>query len=317
MPTDYTVNAYFLGNLDDDAGKEGSSATTAVITFTDVDNDGKIAEGEDLLDGDVIENLNDQSTLVLENAGTVTGWYVEIELNNGSKDVYFVPTDGTVPEDDTLDEDVDLGGNQAGDVEDLDPIVPCFTKGALIQTKRGEVPVELIATGDMVVTRDSGFQPVQWVGQREVSASELATFRKLQPILIPKGSLGENTPDRDLTVSPNHRILVRSKAAQFHFSESEVFVAAKHLLGHRGIRTKRAYNLCYVHFMFSEHQVVWSDGAWTESFCPGPQILKGFRREQRDELFELFPEIPNQIGAPIYGLARPEVKKAQVALLQL
>lgn len=317
MPTDYTVNAYFLGNLDDDAGKEGSPATPVVITLTDVNDNGKIGEDEDLLDGELIENLNDQSTLVLENAGTVTGWYIEIELIDGSKDVYFVPTDGTTPEEDVLDEDVDLGGDQAGDVSDLDPIVPCFTKGALIQTKRGEVPVEQIRPGDMVITRDNGLQPVHWVGQCHLGSAELDPFPKLRPILVPKGSLGNNTPDRDLLVSPNHRLLICNKSVHFNFGEPEVLVAAKHLLNNQGIRRNHLHEVNYVHIMFQEHQLVWSDGAWTESFYPGRQILKGFRQEQREELFSLFPELRDQTSLKGYELARPELKKAQAALLQL
>jgi len=317
MPTDYTVNAYFLGNLDDDAGKEGSPAVADVITLTDVNDNGRIGEGEDLLGGDLIENLNDQSTLDLESAGVVTGWYIEIELDDGSKDVFFVPTDGTVPEDDVLAEDVDLGGDQAGDVEDLAPVVPCFTKGTLIQTKRGEIPVELIRPGDKVITRDNGFQTVRWVGQRDLAHFELKASHKLRPIQISRGSLGKNLPESDLVVSPNHRILIHDRSAQLYFNDPEVLVAAKHLLRRPGIRLGMVQNVCYVHIMFDKHELVRADGAWTESFCPGPQILKGFPCEQREELFSLFPELRHQSGRLGYELARQEIKKRHVVLLEL
>lgn len=315
MPTNYTVTAYILGNLDDDAGKEGSSVTTAAITLTDVNDNGLIGEDEDLLDGELIENLNDQSTLELEGVGVVTGWYIEIELDDGSKDVYFVPTDGTIPEDGILAEDVDLGGDQQGNVEDLNPVVPCFVKGSLIRTKKGEVPVELIKPGDMVITRDSGYQSVRWVGRKDLTPSDLVTYQSLRPILIAKGCFGNDVPDRDLLVSPNHRVLLFNQAARLHFGDAEVLVAAKHLLSRAGIQVSKTERISYIHLMFDKHELIWSQGAWTESFCPGPQILKGFRQEQRDELSALFPDFRSHFEGSIYQLARQELKKVEAALL--
>ncbi|MEM8840133.1 MAG: Hint domain-containing protein, partial [Pseudomonadota bacterium] len=152
----YTVNAYFLGSLSGDAGKEGSTALPVQITFIDENDDDLISEeNEDLLEGEIIETMKDESILELENAGEVIGWYVEIEVG-GELLAYFVPTDGTIPSVDELDEDIDLQGDQDADVSDLDPIVPCFTTGSEICTSRGCIPIEDLRVGDSVVTRDHG-----------------------------------------------------------------------------------------------------------------------------------------------------------------
>ena len=47
--------------------------------------------------------------------------------------------------------------------------------------------------------------------------------------------IGAQTLAQDLYVSPQHRILVRSKIAQRMFDEPEVLIAAKHLLELEGI----------------------------------------------------------------------------------
>lgn len=319
MPSDYIAYAYHLGSLGDDAGKENSTATAVQITFTDSNSDGLIKEeSSDLIEGKTVETMKDESILKLDDGGTVKGWYATCEVG-GETEVYFVPTDGTIPADDKLKEDIDLQGEQKGDIDDLTPVVPCFTAPSLISTIRGLVPAGEVCPGDLVLTRDNGFQTVRWVGHRSLSKAELAVFASLRPIRIRRHSFGPNIPERDLIVSRNHRILIESSAAQLNFGESEVLVAAKHLINRSYVDTiKPGFAqgaLTYVHIMFDQHELVHSDGTWTESFCPGPQILKGFQRDQQDELFTLFPDLREQKTQLGYELARLELKKSEVAVL--
>ncbi|WP_353143118.1 Hint domain-containing protein, partial [Paracoccus sp. (in: a-proteobacteria)] len=87
----------------------------------------------------------------------------------------------------------------------------CFIAGTLILTADGEVPIEQIGVGDLVQTRDNGLQPVRWIGSQKLGAAELAAMPKLQPIRVKAGALGPDAPRQDLLVSPQHRVLVRSK----------------------------------------------------------------------------------------------------------
>ncbi len=48
-----------------------------------------------------------------------------------------------------------------------------------------------------------------------------------------------------------------------------MLVAAKHMAGWAGIHVVDAPSATYVHFMFNHHELVLSNGAWTESFQPG------------------------------------------------
>jgi Ca2+-binding RTX toxin-like protein len=61
-------------------------------------------------------------------------------------------------------------------------VIPCFVAGTLIQTDRGQVPVQDIRPGHRVLTRDRGFQRIVWAGSRHLSAAEQVA----QPALCPR-----------------------------------------------------------------------------------------------------------------------------------
>ena len=71
----------------------------------------------------------------------------------------------------------------------------------------------------------------------------------------------------------------------------------------------------YIHFMFDQHEVVLSNGAWTESFQPGDYSLNGIGNAQRNEILELFPELEHAEGIKSYQAARRSLKKHEAQLL--
>jgi hypothetical protein len=171
--------------------------------------------------------------------------------------------------------------------------IACFTQGTQIFTANGSVAVEDLRQGDEVLTKDRGFQPVRWIGSREISAQEMTANKKLRPIRIRAGALGVDIPKADLLVSPQHRILISSKIIRRMFEgEAEVLVAAKQLLGVDGIDyVGGVTDVTYYHFLFDRHEIVFSNGAETESLFTGPEALKSVAPEARQEIFELFPEL--------------------------
>ena len=205
-----------------------------------------------------------------------------------------------------------------GEIEftNIEEIVPCFTPGSLIATPKGERLVEELVEGDRVITRDNGIQTIRWVGQKGLNGAALHDAPHMQPILIKAGALGNGLPERDMLVSPNHRVLVASEKTSLYFEEREVLVAAKHMIDGKGVMQVEASATTYIHFMFDRHEVVLSDGAWTESFQPGDYSLKGLANEQRAEIFELFPELEQQEGLSNYEAARRTLKKHEAKLLQ-
>lgn len=172
----------------------------------------------------------------------------------------------------------------------------CFAAGTLIRTPQGEVAVETLAEGALVLTADHGPQPIRWIGRAEI---DLTRNEHLRPVRIARGALGGGLPLTDLTVSPQHRVLVRSKIAQRMFGAAEVLVAAKQLLALDGIALATDLDcVTYVHFLFDGHQVVWSNGAQTESLFTGPQALDSVGPAARAEIMQIFPELLTDAAVP-------------------
>ncbi|MBD3663089.1 Hint domain-containing protein [Sulfitobacter aestuariivivens] len=198
---------------------------------------------------------------------------------------------------------------------DPPPPPPCFTPGTLIATPKGERKVEDLKVGDRVITRDNGIQEIRWVGSREMTEADLKRATHLRPVLIQQGALGHGLPERDMLVSPNHRVLVANDKTALYFEEREVLVAAKHLTGLEGVDVVDVSNTTYIHIMFDHHEVILSDGAWTESFQPGDQSLMGVGNAQRQEILEIFPELATEKGIDAYASARKSLKKHEAAFL--
>ena len=197
----------------------------------------------------------------------------------------------------------------------IENVIPCFTPGTMIATPRGEVAAEYLKAGDKIITRDNGIQEIRWVGQKAMGWRDLHVNPHLKPVLIRQGSLGNGLPERDMLVSPNHRVLVANDRTALYFDEHEVLVAAKHLVSSAGIAAVDSVGTTYIHFMFDRHEVVLSNGAWTESFQPGDYTLKGMGNAQRSEIFDLFPELKSEAGLQDYQAARRTLKRHEAMLL--
>jgi len=202
-----------------------------------------------------------------------------------------------------------LADRQAAD------LVPCFTTGSRIATDRGEIPVEALRVGDRVMTRDNGFQEIRWKGRRDVSHAELAMIPEWTPVKIAAGALFDQVPETDLMVSPNHRILITGERAALFFGENEVLVAAKHLIGMAGVEWTNPDTVSYYHILFDRHEVVLSNGAWTESFQPADYTLRSIGGNQRSEIFDLFPELKYETEGAGWSAARKVLKRHEARLI--
>ena len=209
---------------------------------------------------------------------------------------------------------LDAGGNVIGTMafSNIETIVPCFTPGTMIATDRGEVDVDTLAVGDRVLTMDHGYQEIRWIGRRDLGAADLARLPKLRPVLIAKDALGEGMPARDLRVSPQHRLLLRGARAELLTGEAEVLAPAVHFVGRPGVaRDAAAAGVRYIHLMFDRHEIVRSNGLWSESFQPGAATLSSLDDAVREELFTLFPGL-SVPGAVPYPAARLTLKRYEV-----
>ena len=158
----------------------------------------------------------------------------------------------------------------------------------------------------MVVTRDHGLQPIRWIEHRTVPA-----IGRFAPVRIRQNVL--TGLDRDLVVSPQHRVLFQGYRAELLFGDSEVLVAAKHLIDGMDVTQDEQEMVTYIHFMFDQHEIVYAEGAATESFHPGDMGFSAVGDGAREELFSLFPGLRADQSA--YGNTARRTLKAHEAKL--
>ena len=202
-------------------------------------------------------------------------------------------------------------GRLSGNIHLSETVPPCFTVGTMILTMSGEQPIETLKVGNRVITRDGGNRTLRWIGQRRMTVSPASA-----PIRILPNALGEGVPEREVRVSPLHRVLVRSAKAQMLFGLDEVLVAAKFLVNDSTIlRDISARSVDYVHLMFDDHAVVYTEGMLSESLQAGAAGLAALSPEARAELLSIFPELANQ-GCEGHVATRPSLRAKEAEVLK-
>jgi len=336
----YELSSFSVGPPNEGGGGGGAvgtpdhtittGATLSVIEIDVTDNDNIISE-------------NGANNQVLTNATTING----VNYPAGTQiriDYYLTAADGEVVA------SVSVGGsNTGGDTSQglvsTEPLLPnqsyvfteesnanpdftpsaeeqfytdfivCFAGGTQILTRKGRVCVEDLKIDDEVMTMDNGYQPIRWIGSRKLDSIDLAVNPNLRPIRIEAGALGDGVPEQDLLVSPQHRIFVRSIVAQRMFGETEVLIPAKKLLGLEGISVDQdATSVTYTHFLFAKHEIVFANGAPTESLFTGQEALKSVGPAARREITALFPEIVSADFSPSPARFIPEKGHAMLSL---
>jgi len=275
------------------------------------------------LSGDIY--LEESYSLTNPSGGTINVFRVEIDGNLAG----YITSEPLVPGTTYNMVVSNVTPTNAPDTADPDVLidVPCFTSGTMIMTPSGEKAIDALSVGDEVITADHDVQRIRWIGTRRLSRSELAAKPKLRPIRIAAGALGNDLPRRDLLVSPQHRMLVRSAIAIRMFNSDEVLIPAHTLVGIPGVeRDESAETVDYYHMLFDRHEIVFAEGAPSESLFTGPQALKSLSADARAEIFELFPwlerpdhtpEAARQIpvkGRQVRNMVQRHVKNAQPLL---
>ncbi|MGD9861784.1 MAG: Hint domain-containing protein [Pseudodonghicola sp.] len=193
--------------------------------------------------------------------------------------------------------------------------VICFTPGTRLETPGGMRAVELLREGDLVLTRDNGPQPVMWTGRRRITGARLYVMPHLRPIRLRPGALGIERPDQELVVSPEHRMLVRGRAARALFNSDEVLVAARDLInGSTVIRDHAMREVTYVHLLLPKHEILVANGVETESFHPANADLATLEATDRRRLLDHLPGLdrdPHLYGPP----ARRNLSQSEAAIL--
>ncbi len=194
--------------------------------------------------------------------------------------------------------------------------VICFVAGAHLSTPDGVRPVETFRPGDRVTTRDNGAQEVLWTGHQRLSGARLFAMPHLRPIRIHSGAFGDDRPEGDLLVSPEHRLLLTGRRARDLFNDTEVLVAARHLVDDSMIRPVAGLrDVTYVHLMTARHEIVRANGVEAETFHPASADLARIAPGERAALAAVAPDLDRDPFA-YGGFARRALTAPEAALLR-
>jgi hypothetical protein len=194
--------------------------------------------------------------------------------------------------------------------------VICFTPDTRLATPMGRRMIRDLQPGDMIETRDNGPQEVLWCGHRRMTGARLYAMPHLRPIRFKAGALGIGRPDEDLLVSPQHRMLLKGRAAQALFNTPEVLVAAEDLLNDQTVIVDHTLReVTYVHILLQRHNVIWANGLESESFHPSNTALDTVDPAQLGALLQLVPGAdanPHSYG----DYARRNLSSSEAAILR-
>lgn len=190
------------------------------------------------------------------------------------------------------------------------PLIICFTKGTEISIGSGVARIEDLRVGDLVQTHRNGLQPIRWIGERKLCAAVLKRYPKLRPIHISAGALGQDLPEKDLRVSRQHCMLLSSELVHHLSGNGDVLVSAIKLTEHPGISIDMSIErVVYFHILFDDHQIIYANGAPSESLYTGPHALKTLTPAAYGEVIALFPEIETAEYTPTAACFIPNNKE--------
>jgi antigen 43 len=131
----------------------------------------------------------------------------------------------------------------------------CFRTDTMIATPAGEVAVQTLQAGDIVLTAHNGPRAVSWVGTGKV----LATRGKrgvATPVIVRKGALADNLPHLDLHVTKAHSLYI-----------DDVLIPVEFLVNHKTIVwDDRAQEVEIYHIELASHDLLIANGVPAESY---------------------------------------------------
>ncbi len=183
----------------------------------------------------------------------------------------------------------------------------CFLRGTTLSTPTGEINVEELSVGDLITTVNGEAMPIRWIGRRTYNPARYFAAENVMPIRIRRHALDRKVPHCDLYLSPGHALLVEGVLIRVMDLVNGASIAPALPEGIEIIE--------YFHILLDGHQVIFAQGAPTETLLLDGQVDEHFANFA--ELQQLFPgilNIPMRPAAPIVGYGG---KKHLTALLRI
>lgn len=151
----------------------------------------------------------------------------------------------------------DRGGADPVPEDEAQPA--CYAPGTRIATPTGEIAIEHIEAGTIVLTASGAHRRVIWTGKRSLRLDRHKRPADVQPIRIHAHAFGPGRPARDLLVSPDHAIFDDQ-------SGPPALIPARYLLNDITIVQERMAHITWHHFELKTHDVVLAEGLPSETY---------------------------------------------------
>ena len=163
-------------------------------------------------------------SLAITNSGTAVATLAI--LGDYSKDVFVV-----------------TGQGGSGTTITITPM--CFAAGTRILVPDGELAIEDLRPGDLVVTELGRTQPIRWIGRRHVDFRHHPNRQRVLPVRVAANAFGPCKPARDLLLSPDHALFI-----------DDVLIPVRHLVNGSTVAQIACREVTYYHIELPHHDVL-------------------------------------------------------------
>jgi hypothetical protein len=157
-----------------------------------------------------------------------------------------------------------------------------FARGTMITLGDGsQRPIEALALGDLILTRDHGRQALRWIGR-----AHLRAVGTMAPVVISKGQLGN---EGDLVVSQQHRVFLYQRERVEGMTTSELLVPARDLVDGAGVYLREGGFVDYFGLVFDSHEIIYAEGVPSESLLVNEATVARLPPGVAEEMRARFP----------------------------
>ena len=152
----------------------------------------------------------------------------------------------------------------------------CYLRGTAIRTPCGEREISELRIGDHVITHSGQPKPIKWIGRRRLQRDAGDWPTEMTPVQLMSSALDEGIPHRELFLSPCHAIYLDGQ-----------LIPVGALINGCTIVVPRTLPkvLEYLHIELFEPDVIFAEGAPTETFRPFMNRRAFDNRQEYQDLY--------------------------------
>ena len=152
----------------------------------------------------------------------------------------------------------------------------CYLRGTAIRTPRGEREISELQIGDPVITHSGQPKPIKWIGRRRLQRNDGDWPAEVMPVKLLPSALDDAIPHRELFLSPCHAIYI----------DGQLIPAGALINGHTIVVPRTLPEVLeYFHIELFEPDVIYAEGAPTETFQPFENRRTFDNRQEYEDLY--------------------------------